>query len=303
MRDILLISQLIAHLKFTTPAKLQYWLGSAFRGALGRNLRQICCIDFRKDCQTCESQEDCLFFYIYMRNRAKRGYAAPIKPIILIPPFFGKELYLEKNGFLKLELLLVGDFVKYFPHVILGLSLLGKRGLGNMRYENVNRFVIESIESKTSKSVVFDGENINLSNFCQLNIKELDGLKGNSFLIKFRTPYTGHDFPPAPERFIERIRNRFIRFVNEYGTQEHIPESIAEGKLESVTRHFHYLPRRSSRSNKTLFKGNTGIVSYKYSFLNSTARWLLHVGSIIGCGPDTAFGCGFFDISSKMALP
>lgn len=292
-------SQLIAHLKFITPAKLQYWMGSAFRGAFGRNLRQICCVDFRRSCEECESKDTCLFFYIFMSKQAKKGHAAPVKPIILIPPFFGKEMYLEKDGFLDLEILLFGEFGKYLPHVIFSMNFLGQRGVGSLRYENLNRFVIESIEAKNSKYTIYNGEIIDLVNFSTQDIKHLSELKGDTFVVKFRTPYTGGNFPPEPDRFLERIRNRLIRFVNEYGTQEHLPEFVADGELESVTRHFHYLPRRSSRSDKTLFKGYTGIVTYKYSFLNSAARWLLHAGSIIGCGPDIAFGCGFFDISSK----
>jgi len=296
---MLQISQLVAHLKFTTPAKLPYWLGSAFRGAFGRNIRQICCVNFREDCYGCESSENCLFFYLYMQEKAKKGYAKPPKPIILIPPFFGKEMVLHQEGFLDVELLLLGDFGRYMPHVILGMSLLGKRGLGSIRYDNINRFIIESIESKDSNAIVFDGENINLINFQRINVKELKGMEGNIFEIKFRTPFTGPEFPPDPVLFLELIRNRLIRFINEYGTQERVPEFAAEGELESVTPHFHYLPRHSSRSDKTLFKGYTGVVSYRYSFLNTTARWLLRVGTILGGGSDAAFGCGFFDIISK----
>ena len=290
------VSQLVAHLRFTTPAKLQYWMGSAFRGAFGRNIRQICCVNLRENCQGCNLQENCLYFHLYEQKEAKKGYAPPPKPIVLVPPFFGKEIFWEQDGFLDLELLLIGDFGKYIPHVILGLNLLGKRGLGSIRYENMNRFVIESIESKGTNATIFDGQSINLLNFKRLNLKELALLEGNEFIVKFRTPFTGPEFPPDPVLFLHLIRNRFIRLVNEYGTQERIPEFVAEGELGSVTSHFHKLPRYSSRSEKTLFKGYTGIVTYKYSFLNATARWLLHVGAIMGCGSDIGFGCGFYDI-------
>jgi len=232
-----------------------------------------------------------------MRKNARIGHAAPPKPIILIPPFFGREYFFEKEGFLDIELLLIGDFSKYLPHVILGLKLLGQRGIGPMRYENLNRFIIDSIKMKNSNSIVFQNEYIDLINFQRQNIHTLENLTGDTFLVKFRTPYTGSKFPPSPEEFINRIRNRLIRFVNEYGTQERVPECVVEGDILKVNPHFHKLRRRSKRSDKKLFKGYTGEVLYHYSFLNSAARWMLQVGRILGCGPDSAFGCGFVDIS------
>jgi len=38
----------------------------------------------------------CLFYYRFFKENLKKGYAATIKPVILIPPFFGKELYLKE---------------------------------------------------------------------------------------------------------------------------------------------------------------------------------------------------------------
>lgn len=293
------VAQLLAHLKFTTPAKLPYWMGSAFRGAFGQRLRQVCCVSFNQECRICDSQEMCLFYHLYMRERASRGHAKPIKPLILIPPFFGKELYLQEAGFLDLELLLVGNFGKYLPHVILGLNLLGQRGLGSMRYANQNRFILSSVVMKQTQQPIFDGVTINLTHFQPQNVATFSGCEADSVILKFRTPYTGFDFPPAPDRLLDRVRNRLIRLVNEYGTQERIPEAVAEGEIVNFTAHCHELKRRSNRSDKTQFKGYTGIVSYKFSFLNTTARWLLRLGAIIGCGPDAAFGCGFFDIQLK----
>ncbi|MHA1300524.1 MAG: hypothetical protein ACTSO9_13985 [Candidatus Helarchaeota archaeon] len=290
------VSQLIAHLRFTAPANLQYWMGSAFRGAFGRNLRQICCVDFSRNCIQCSMNESCLFYYIFFRDKSKRGYSAPVKPVILIPPFFGKEMYFKENGTLDLGILIFGNFRKFLPHVVFGLSLAGKRGICSIRYENCNRFIVNSILTKRDGRVIFDGENINLNNFRPVDITKINGLNGKSFRVMFKTPFTARDFPPDAETFIKLVRNRLIRFVNEYGTQEKVPDFIAEGEIESIKKHFHRLRRRSSRSNKTTFESHTGIIVYKYSFLDASARWLLSIAPIIGCGPDASFGCGFLDI-------
>ncbi|MDI6859686.1 MAG: hypothetical protein QMC85_04245 [Methanocellales archaeon] len=89
------------------------------------------------------------------------------------------------------------------------------------------------------------------------------------------------------------IRNRLIRFVNEYGSKEKIPEFIAKGEIRNCLKNYHELQRRSMRSDKTLFRGYTGVIEYDIKEIDDVGRWLLNIGFIIGCGPDSSFGCGF----------
>jgi len=75
----------------------------------------------------------------------------------------------------------------------------------------------------------------------------------NAVTIGFKTPFTAPSFPPEFDSLLNLIRNRLIRFVNEF---------VAEGEIKKYVRHYHNLQR-------------------------------LNVGFVIGCGPDSSFGCGF----------
>jgi CRISPR/Cas system endoribonuclease Cas6 (RAMP superfamily) len=290
---MILLSRITLNLEFTTPAIFPYWMGSAFRGGFGQTLKRAVCPDSKRECQSCEIRDKCLFFYTYMKEKSRRGYAPPIKPIILIPPFFGKKMRIEKEPRLSIEALFFGDFTKYLPHVILAMSLLGKRGLYAQRYEGLNRFEIKEIGCSLSQRIVYDGETIFLKNLTVIDIKDLDPLKTKRARIGFKTPFTGREFPPEPSDLLNGIRNRLIRFVNEYGNGENIPEIGVSGRVEGFTRHYHRLERRSRRSDKRVFHSYTGVVEYCFEELDRMAAWILGLGFHIGCGPDASFGCGF----------
>ncbi|MCW3133455.1 MAG: hypothetical protein N2V78_03905 [Methanophagales archaeon] len=106
----------------------------------------------------------------------------------------------------------------------------------------------------------------------------------NAVTIGFKTPFTAPSFPPEFDSLLNLIRNRLIRFVNDF---------VAEGEIKKYVRHYHNLQRRSIRSNKTKFDGYTGIIEYSIKEIDDAGRWLLNVGFVIGCGPDSSFGCGF----------
>ncbi len=45
-----------------------------------------------------------------MKKDSKVGYGAPPKPIVFIPPFFGKSFTVEENGFLESSKYLLNAF-------------------------------------------------------------------------------------------------------------------------------------------------------------------------------------------------
>ena len=91
---------------------------------------------------------------MYVRLGAARGYAPPSRPVILIPPFYGTPLEFE-DGNLKVELLIFGRFLRFIPHILLGMQLLGQQGLGSLRHYGLNTFRIElGICAFSGKSVV-----------------------------------------------------------------------------------------------------------------------------------------------------
>ena len=292
---MLQISKLKINLHFITPAKLPYWMSSAFRGVFGREIRRIVCTNLNKKCDDCNNKEDCLFYYAYEKNISKRGYSPPLRPIIIVPPFFGKELNIEKDGTINLELIFFGDFKKYLPHTFLSLRLAGQEGLGAERHYGINKFEIENAVCCFSGKQIYDGNLINLTNLETKDIKDFLPLELNSNTIRigFKTPLSSDRFPLTIEELLNGIRNRVIRLVNEYGNQEKIPEFSVKAEIKSYTKHFHRLQRRSSRSDKKEFRGYTGVIEYEFMEQDKNAKWLLNIGLVIGCGADISFGMGF----------
>jgi len=236
---------------------------------------------------------------MYVRLEAARGYAPPSRPVILIPPFYGKPLEFE-GGNLKVELLIFGRFLRFIPHILLGMQLLGQQGLGSLRHYGLNAFKIESASCAFSGKPVLQGNVIFPGNVAAIDAKEVQPYAGNFVKVGFKTPFTGPVFPKTPERLLWSIRRRLINIVNEYGDGSEVPGPKCSGETLSLTTHFHLLERRSTRSEKRLFKGTTGVAEYRFSEIDRAGSWLLNVGFITGCGPDSSFGCGFLqDLTPK----
>lgn len=289
-------------LKFHSGVEFPYWMGSAFRGGVGIFMKKAYCPGGIDDCQNCDINTRCIFFHTHMKCKSRRGESAPPKPIVLIPPFFGKKITIENNAFLDLKILIFGDFTKYLPHLVLALRMLGKEGIGDMRHLGLNRFTVSEMRCGISGNKVFDGECLNLDNLQSIEIKEISPLENSdSIRVGFLTPFISksNSFPPNLDRLIWHIRHRLIFFVNEYGTGEKVPDFSAEGNIRDAVVHFHRLNRRSQRGGRQEFDSHTGIVAYDIKNMDEHARWLLSVGEIIGAGPKPSFGCGWISIMEK----
>jgi len=291
---LIAITKIIAKLRFYTPAYLHYWMGSTFRGAMGYQLKKLCCVDTRTNCQSCNLSEDCMFYNIYMRKTAKKGYTAPLKPIIFIPQFIGKSLTLLKNGEMTVEIIFFGNYSRYLPHIISGIKLLGLSGIGNPRYKNSNLFYIESMKCGFSGRDILEGDILLKQNVSQLDAADIPLYQEPELYLGFRSPLTTSQFPPTLESLIKGIRQRLIFLCNEYGSGELIPDfRWAKGSIVDYESHLHRLERRSARIGKHKLKGYTGTILYHFTEIDDIARWFLNIGFIIGCGSNISFGCGF----------
>jgi hypothetical protein len=278
-------------------AELPRWLGSAFRGGFGQHLRRIVCYRPMRECADCERTGECLYYQTYEREFARRGHSAPPRPIILVPPFFGKPLVFEREGRLELRLLLFGDFLRNLPHTLLALQQFGSHGLGEARYHGRNRFEVHRAVCERSGKLVFDGSTIYPGNLEPVEVGEIAPASGNKFEIGFRTPIDcPKAFPPPPDRLLHMIRRRLVLYVNEYGTGERIPDFTCEGAVKPLAKHRHRLIGYSKRSGRREFWAWTGIARYEFGELDAGARWLLRVGEVLGAGGKASFGMGFFDL-------
>jgi len=291
------LSKLTLHLDFNAPTVLPRWMGSAFRGGFGEHLRQICCSNITRDCKRCKDVSECLFYFIFERESACRGYAPPTRPVIIVPPFFGKRLDFKDGCKLNVDVLLFGKFRDYLPQVLFALNRFGSDGLGSSHKPGMNRFAITEATCAVSRERIYDGETIHLTKLHKIDIVDLEQYEYNAMTVAFRTPIIlkSSRFPPTPEKLLDLIRSRLILYVNEYGDGTKISEFRCFGDVKAFSRHLHSLERHSRRGGATRYLGSTGIAEYCFDRISDSGRWLLNVGLLLGAGPKSAFGCGFFD--------
>lgn len=295
------VAKLTARLIFPKQVIFPYWMGNTFRGGFGMHLRRACCPDLKRDCYSCDAKDNCIFYYTHMKKDSKVGFASPPKPIVFIPPFFGKCFTVKENGFLDIDILLFGRFIRYLPYAILGLSMLGQSGIGSERRYDINKFKIKEMRCCFSKKVIYDGNTINLGAMKSIDIADYardDICVTDTLYVGFKTPIivkTG-EFPPALDKLLSMIRQRLILYVNEYGDSTKVPDFQCSASIKSSRVHFHNLKSRSQRGGKRSFFTYTGSAEYSIEKIDENAIQLLRIGLLIGAGPKPSFGLGFLRV-------
>jgi len=289
-------------LRFTTDAELYEWMGPTFRGALGRSIRDIVCLNSNmKNCEDCKRRDDCLYYCLYEQKRSLRGHTSPPKPVILIPPYLGKkeDRIFKKGSELYLDFLTLGKFNKYIPHLILSLQKAGEYGVGNARHLGKNKFEIVEGKVLWEDKPFYENGRINLSYYTAKNLKDIKPIEGKKIKVKFKTPFGGLQIPLTMERYLFYTKNRIIRYVNEYGNRGFVPGDVKKGEKimgSPVYVKKRVLKRRSARSNKDRFIGYLGEVEYRIGDLGDAERWLIGVSEFFGLGPNSSFGMGFVEL-------
>ena len=265
---------------------LPYWLGNKFRGGFGSVLLKAVCGYLKPECGSCLNKDDCLYYVLYVRDKQKRGKSQPVRPIVFIPPFFGRSI--SGSGKLELEINVFGDYIKYLPHIIYGLRFLGKVGLNaSSKYE------IESITDYFSGKEIYDGESIKM-NFKVVDLGSIESKTFDAIRIDFLTPIEAK-IPITLNHLIHMVRRRLILYVNEYGDgvvpYYECQDEIIESKWKS-----HRLMHRSKRGGMRKFYGCTGSATYRVE-ADENAFKLLSIGELIGAGAKASFGMGFYSCS------
>ena len=125
--------------------------GNIIRGAFGRTLRGICCVNYRSgSCKRCEEGSRCPYHLIFdpveiveqkrMRN-VPRGY-------VIKPPLDTATAYTKDRPFV-FDMILIGNIIKHLPWVIVPFNQLGTIGIGR----NKGRFTIGDIYLVTGSSI------------------------------------------------------------------------------------------------------------------------------------------------------
>ncbi len=268
---------------------LPYWLGNKFRGGFGSVLLKAVCGYLSPVCSKCGSREDCLYHALYVRDRQKRGRSQPVRPVVFIPPFFGKRV--KGSGTMTLDVNVFGDYVRYIPHIIYGLRFLGKIGLNSE-----SRFELTGISDAITGEAVYDGETVNADAVTVVDLGEIREKKisGEEIEVRFETPVEAR-IPVNLPFLLHMIRRRLILYVNEYGSGV-VPDCKCSSEILHSEWKKHRLFHRSKRHGDRVFHGVTGYARYRIDEIDVNSLSLLRIGELIGAGAKASFGMGFFKI-------
>lgn len=295
--------------------------GNVIRGALGRGLRALVCIDrYSKDCLGCPYKSSCAYFIIFSPSEL-----APIKRMknlprgfVVKPPLDLFFCYSQKAP-MNFDLVLIGNHIGTLPWFIVALNNIGKVGIGY----NKGKFSISSISiwngdkfspiyDKETKIVMNQQRKITVRHLMK-NIKEDPTEVTINFLTPTRIKYnpTGRRGDsillkqPEFHHIIRRLRDRVSILSKLYcGEQlnvdyDPIVESAKSIKVKDSDLTWHHQTRKS----RTMFdssgqratqdqSGFTGTIS----FVGELRQFmpLLLLGQYIHIGEDTTFGSGWY---------
>ena len=122
--------------------KPPYFLGSTFRGIMGRKLKKTVCIKpFESSCENCEFKRTCPYTVIF---ESESMLNKPSK-YVLKPPFLKEEI--RENSSLFLDITLLGETANYWEFLI--QSFNGVLNLGKERYLKLkNVYYFHPVEEK-----------------------------------------------------------------------------------------------------------------------------------------------------------
>ena len=116
------------------PEEVPKRLFSSFRGAFGSALKRISCVARSyKSCIECPLNQSCAYGYLFETPKPKDAEVLRKYPFVPHPFAFAPPFPYIGDKILSVRVTLVGKAIDYFPHVILSLEGLGKKGIGPKR--------------------------------------------------------------------------------------------------------------------------------------------------------------------------
>ncbi|MGC9209383.1 MAG: hypothetical protein ACP5GH_06045 [Nitrososphaeria archaeon] len=119
-----------------------------------------------------------------MTRKEERGFAESPKPLSIIAQPYSSEMSLKSEETISFDAILLGDYVRSFRQLFVGIKYLGRFGLDQKGVYDVNRFDIESAyDALTGRPV--DGR----SELPSYDISEVKPLEERRYHVSSRTPF------------------------------------------------------------------------------------------------------------------
>jgi len=298
--------QVVYKFSFKNNTKAPKQIYSQFRGALGKALKQIsCALRSIKSCLECKLNLSCPYGYLF--ETVRPPYVDKLKKYPYLPhPFsFYIPYPIPENDELKVNFLLVGKGINFFPHIMLALEIMSE----NFYTKKFEKFQIvkiidpiNNVDLQKTNKINFpkpiDYQNLKLSylqNLSFLKIKIISPLE-----LKFQGKYVSpqiFDFSILIRNLLRRITAlayfhcdkainlEFKNIIKESQTIKTLHKNLILLKLK----------RKSHRTGQ--IHPLYGIIG-ETSFEGNLAPFypLLLLGSFVQVGKHTSFGFGKYQI-------
>ena len=265
---------------FKPIQKPPFFIGSQVRGAFGRALKSVSCINSSYKCDGCFAKDSCLYYDFFEKKNTYHGYRLDFE--------IGAEIY-------DFGIVLLGSASKQLPYIAsAAYMMLKKYGLGKdrIKYEQFDMFV-NGVACLKDDNISLPKDYVREFNF--------DGGDGD-VQVEFVTPFRikkNNIFLRNDNICLRDILNSiYQRRLGVFGLDhEALPFEI-KGEIVKKDLRYVELARRNNKQNATMNLG--GLVgSLDIKGANKECIGLLKLGEIIGAGKQTVFGLGKIGIKEK----
>lgn len=277
---------------------------AVFRGGFGYNLKKICCVNKKSECNDCFLKRNCVFAILFYPSIEEKG--TKFHNINTIPnPYnlFITHQYGSKR--FTVDFILLKPGFNYYSHIIYSFLKMGEEGIGKERM----KYKVDYVRNGATKEIIYssDKNTINPIEPTELNIGAMDKMLFKdkkalniNFISPVRISRKGRFIDNIT--FFEVVKSILLRLTllsDCYGTTdinldiEKLINLSKETSIVSSNLHLQERKRFSTTQESTIsMSGLKGEVSYKN--VSSDFDTLMNAGSFLGIGKNTTFGCGRF---------
>lgn len=310
----------LAKFEFTFRAVEQIilppYVGFALRSNFSDTFKKAVCTADNGNCHQCSLRNDCVYSYIFETQLTRKTALIPQNseaphPFI-IEPSERRIRLLQAGEEFKLNLILIGKAMDYFPHFLHTFERLGDIGIGKGRGRFYLHAVSDSggneggnIYDKSTHTLSGDYRVLNFEDFAKKaeQVGEVDEV-GLLFLTPTRIKFHGKlvadlEFHMVMRNLLRRMTNLATIHCQEALGFDYVALIKEAEKVTTKSSHLGWSnsKRRSLRQDKHMkLAGMTGEVIFTgrlHEFLP-----FLFLGEVIHLGKGTSFGLGRYEIET-----
>lgn len=303
-------------LRFSMPEgrELPVYAGSAWRGVLGRALKQTVCVARGTPCEQCLLLHSCVYPYVFETppppaSEKMRRYNATPHPFVLVLD----ENQAEQATY-ALGLTLFGRGNRYLPYFIHAFGRAGERGIGRKRqpFHLLEVQQCEDLFQDQWRTIFRPDEKLNSQPEQMPSIPPLPGVVEIHFQTPLRLKREGHNVRPQDFSFADLFGNLLRRFsmLTYFHTETPLEADFAglmakarTVKFRQVDLYWKDWTRYSSRQQTTMQMGGllgTATLHGEEIIPFWPYLWL---GQWVHAGKNTSMGLGHYELKFTASLP